>query len=531
MVQRALIVAALAALACQSNAVRAAAIVQDSSSLKARDIAIPAETPVPGEKTVRQLMESKQFEQAIKQVEALERKQPNNADVLVMKGTVYLAMNNRAEARKAFEQALAVNPSSSAAALHLGQLDLREKNVDAASRRFESVLAREPTNAEAMAGMAGVMAARGREADYVAWLRKAIAAHPSLAWPRLMLAEYHLTKNETRQALVLVQEAQAAHPDDPRVLTVLGSVQAAMGSKESALRTFGKVVSLVPKDASAYWRLGAAQLSVNNLPAARGSANRALALRPDYADAAVLLATIELRARQYGEALKAARNLQRQHPNAAAGWSLEGDVHAAQKQFAAAIEMYEKAFATHKSAALVIKLHQMSVASGKAADGEARLVRWLAEHPDDGITRVYFAETLAQAGRRAPAIEQFQQVVQRRPSDAKSLNNLAWLLYEEKDPRALATARKAYELQHDDPQVLDTLGWILTEQGQVKEGLPHLEKALSLSPQSPGIQYHRAAALAKAGDKKRARRELETLLAKHPKFAQRSQAEALLNQL
>lgn len=521
---------ALASLSSLPNAARAAAIIENPSALPPREGASVAASGADAV-GIRQLVETRQFDKALKEIEALEQKQPRNADIAVLKGSVYLAMNDPAKARSSFDQALAIKPDSAAAALHLGQLELRERNVDAARRRFEAVLVREPLNAEAMAGMAGVAAAGKREADYVSWLRKAIAAHPTLSWPRLMLAEYHVAKNQTREALSLVQEAQVAHPDDPRVLTMLGTVQSASGSKESAVRTFGNVVSLSANDPAAHWRLGAAQFAVNNLSAARTSASKALSLRPDYLEATVLLATVELNARQYGEALKVTRNLQLQHPKSAAGFSLEGDVHAAQKQHRSAIEAYEKALATEKSGLLVVKLQQALSAAGKPADGETRLAQWVNEHPKDAVVRLYFAETLARSGRRAPAIEQFQRVVKEHPRNAKALNNLAWLYYEEKDPRALATAKQAYELKRDDAQILDTLGWILVEAGQVREGLPHVEKAFAIAPGSPGIHYHRAAALAKSGDKLRARRELETLLAKHEKFAQRPQAEALLRQL
>ena len=62
-------------------------------------------------------------------------------------------------------------------------------------------------------------------------------------------------------------------------------------------------------------------------------------------------------------------------------------------------------------------------------------------------------------------------------------------------------------------------------------GLELLQKATTGNPDNSEARYHLAAALAKSGDKKRARQELEKLLASDQKFRQREAAESLLKQL
>jgi predicted Zn-dependent protease len=105
------------------------------------------------------------------------------------------------------------------------------------------------------------------------------------------------------------------------------------------------------------------------------------------------------------------------------------------------------------------------------------------------------------------------------------------LYYLEKDPRALPTARAASKLDDRNPHVMDTLGWILVENGQAAEGLPLLEKATESLRGAPEVRLHYATALARAGNKGLARRELEGLLKDNPRFARRAEAETLLRQL
>jgi predicted Zn-dependent protease len=78
---------------------------------------------------------------------------------------------------------------------------------------------------------------------------------------------------------------------------------------------------------------------------------------------------------------------------------------------------------------------------------------------------------------------------------------------------------------------MDTLGWILTEQGQAARAVELLQKAADKVPASAEIRYHLAAALAKSGDTRRARQELEDLLGQRKNFPQLKEAQALLKQL
>jgi FimV-like protein len=79
--------------------------------------------------------------------------------------------------------------------------------------------------------------------------------------------------------------------------------------------------------------------------------------------------------------------------------------------------------------------------------------------------------------------------------------------------------------------VMDTLGWLLVEQGNTSRALPLLQKASGLAPNSPDIRYHLAVALNKSGDKQGARKELDKLLAQNTPFPQLEEARALLKAL
>jgi putative PEP-CTERM system TPR-repeat lipoprotein len=238
-----------------------------------------------------------------------------------------------------------------------------------------------------------------------------------------------------------------------------------------------------------------------------------------------------VRAGRHEQALIVARQVQKQRSKSPVGYLLEGDVLTVQNKPALAIKAYEQAFALNKTGAVLVKMHDSLTKAGKEKEADARLTQWLKENPSDTSVRMYLATVSMTNKQNKAAIDQFQAVVQVDPNNIVALNNLAWLLHEAKDQRALQFAERAYTLAPENAGILDTLGWILVEQGNTARGLPLLHKATSLAPQTPEIQYRLVLALVKSGDHAKARKELEKLLASGKSFSKADEAKELLKKI
>ncbi|MGE5387095.1 MAG: XrtA/PEP-CTERM system TPR-repeat protein PrsT, partial [Betaproteobacteria bacterium] len=99
-----------------------------------------------------------EFDRALAAIAALEKKQPNNPMVYQLRGGAQLASKDEAAARKSFERALAVNPAYLPAATSLAALDMRGNKPDDAKKRFESVLAADANNVQALLALAQLKA-------------------------------------------------------------------------------------------------------------------------------------------------------------------------------------------------------------------------------------------------------------------------------------------------------------------------------------------------------------------------------------
>ncbi|OFZ68859.1 MAG: hypothetical protein A2Z01_00850 [Betaproteobacteria bacterium RBG_16_58_11] len=476
-------------------------------------------------------LKAKQYDKALASAQTLEGKQPKNPLVQDLKGSVYLAKGDVAQARSSYEKALSLQGDYVPAASRLAQLDLREKNIEAARKRFLGVLDKSPNNLQAMLALAEFSVAERDEPEYVKWLEKAAKAHPAALEPRTQLAGYYLSRGKPQQALALAREAQTAAPDNPAALDFLGNIQLAAGEKENALATFNQMLARSPNSIPHLVRIAGIQGSMQRSADARATMNKALKAAPDSADVYAAFVSIELADGKPDQALKLAKQMQQRSTLVAEGNMLEGDILLRQRRYAEAVQPYAKAFSMRKGGLTAIKLHQSLVLSGRAGEADQQLLKWLDTQPKEESAHVYLAGSYAERGLNKAAIQQYEIALARAPRHAAAMNNLAVLFQKERDPRALATAEKAYQLNSSDPLFADTLGWILMESGDLKRSAALLKQAVTSAPNSASMRYHYAVALWKGGDAAGARKELDAALKSKAPFPERSEAKALLAKL
>ncbi|CAH1906046.1 Lipoprotein [Candidatus Nitrotoga sp. HW29] len=473
----------------------------------------------------------KQYDKALATAKTLEKEQPDNPLAYNLKGAAYLGKKDNAAARASFEKTLSIQPANLPAVISLVQLDLQDKKPEVAKKRLETILEKDKKNAQIMTALSNLAISQGQTKEATTWLENASKENPDALQPAMLLAAHYLRTGEKQKVLTLAQKLQGSNSADPEVLNILGQAQLANEDKPAALETYNRLAALKPDSAPAQFLIAAVYMSMQNKPAASDALKKALSLQPDYLEAQLALASLETDKGNYEQALTIARQIQKKNEKLPTGYVLEGDILMAQKKYDLAVKAHEQAFTISKTGPLIVKLHASLSHAGKDKEANARLTQWLTEHPTDITTRTYFAGIYLTNKKNKEAIEQYNTILRQEPKYVPALNNIAWLYQQEKNPRALEYAEKANQLLPDNPETLDTLGWILMEQGNASRGLPFLQKANSLAPKNMEIQYHLALGLFKSGDKIKARKELEKLIATGNTFPMIEEAKTLLEQL
>lgn len=501
------------------------------SELEATSAAHPAEYQA-DLALVASYLRQRQADQALQALKDLEKKQPDNPLTHHLRGLAHVLKRDFPDARASFERALQLRPTYMPAVTHLARLDLREKKTDAAKKRYEEVLKKEPNNEQALGGLAVLLRIGGAHPPEVEkLLKRAVVANPNSASARLSLINFHFGSRDFASALAAAQEAQAALPKSPPIVEALGVTQLAAGEARQAVGTFVRLSEMLPRSPEPLVRLASAYVAVKDPDNAVKSLRAALALRPELMSVQRDITAVFVASGRMDAALREARTVQAKHPKQPLGFVLEAEVYLAQKNLERAEQLYRDAVKRFDLPLLVARSHSLTAAKGSVAEADAMAENWIKVHPDDTAVLSYLAERDLIAKRYGSAVKRYRVALERHPDHPQVLNNLAWAANELKHPEALEYAERAHELAPDNAAIMDTLGSILAQRGESERGLELLARATELAPDAHRVRLNFAKALIKAGRKNPARKELEALAKLDSRLPVQQEAAALLADL
>lgn len=461
---------------------------------------------------------------ALATVDEMARKQPGQAVHQELRGRVHLARRDYEAARRAFDEAVKLDRSLFGAVASLVALDLNERKVDQAVARLQAVLAAEPQHSVAMMALAEVKVRNGgRLEDVRKLLQDAADASPSAAEPRLRLIDLALRKRQFKDAVAFAQEALAALPSDPSVLDAAALAQLQAGQIEQSLTTLRKLVAAQPSSAVPYLRLAEVYRLQGKVDAAETAIRSALDIEPDNAAAQAGLLDLLLAGNRSRNAAEYVRRVRQSKPSLPYGYALEAAYHSRVNQPDAAVAVLREGIAKTANPDLAGKLYSLLIKLDRTVDADRFGENWLKQHPADAAFEYLVSVRDISRGDLRQAETRLRRVVAAYPSNAIALNNLAWVLVNNKGEGAVEYARRAVDVLPDRPALMDTLALALAADKQTSAALDVQRRALELAPDDANIRLGLAKLAIQAGDKPLARAELDKLQALGSGFARQDE--------
>jgi putative PEP-CTERM system TPR-repeat lipoprotein len=477
-------------------------------------------------------LRDKDYNGALKAIERLEKKMPDQALPLQLRGRVLTMKDDLAGATKAYEAALAKEPAYFPAIAALAALDLAAKKPEAARARFEAHLKAQPKSWQAKLALAELEARVGAPADKVnALLREAVKLNPIEPRTHLVLVNNLINAGDGKAALLAAQDATASLPNNLEVLDAQGRAEMAAGDQQRAVSTFKKLASLQPTNPMHELRLAEAYMALKDSTAAAAALKRAATIQPDLLQARRGQIMVAMANQRPQDALAVARDMQTLKPKDPTGWVAEGEIESTRKNWDQAAAAYRAALQRNKAADTSAKLYAALQSGGKAAEAEKVAAEWTREHPKDTSFQ-YFLGDLALARKDyGDAEARYRKVLEIQPDNALALNNVAWLLVQQNKPGAVQAAERANKLMPDRAPLLDTLSIALEAENQLPQAIDVQKRAIAAEPRDGNLTLRLAKLYIKAGDKPRARAELEALGKLGEKFPAQAEVGTLLKTL
>ena len=390
--------------------------------------------------------------------------EPNSTFHNILVALVEIADGNYNDARTYLNTSIELDSSNILPRMLLARLAATEENFTEAESILDEVLARSPTNPEALSGLLTLGATLGTLEEKVAQVESIVENFPDAIEPPLVLSAFYTNTNNLEDALQYAEIALERNEND--------STRNAMIQVLLAQATQARVQ--------------------NDLVSATNLVEEALELNEDNIAALTVATGIAVQLSEFEKAENYIETIKTLQPNSSFGFEIEGDLYIEREFYTQATDAFQQAWEFSKTAQLGSKLYRAYLASGQNDEANLFLSQWLVEMPENATVNMFAGMVKQEQGLVSESQEHYEIALNEQPENAIALNNLAWLYMEPEPERALELASRAAELYPDNPDILDTYGWILFNQGEAELAAEFIQQAYELAPDSEAIAEHLA---------------------------------------
>jgi len=312
-------------------------------------------------------------------------------------------------------------------------------------------------------------------------LEQALKSNPDNAYANHQIAEVYLRLNEFEKAEAAASKAVAKDPNNLDYRATLGGVLASVKRYDEAKDQYRKILELDPSNAKAPLLLGILEAESGNLDAGAKTLGKAIDESPENFMAYFYRAKIYL---EMDDAKKAKADLDKcltLRPSFVEAGTALGLLHERLGELDDAVKVYSR---IQGSGRFNKRLAQIYLQRNELDKALAQLLEYEQYEPDDYGVRVKVALIYFEMKNFTKALERFQTILKEQP-DADNVRFYQAAVLEElkQSDKAIAEFKKVTKDSSFFRESMLHVGFILKEQGKLKEGQKFAEKMISQSPE------------------------------------------------
>ena len=304
-------------------------------------------------------------------------------------------------------------------------------------------------------------------------------------------------KKEYAQALNYFNTAIRLAPEQPRSYNNRGAAYTRLGKHNLAIKDFLKTVELDPQLAEGYKNLGFTYNKMENYEQAIIYFNKAIEVSSDVAEFYDNRAIAHWHTGNFDQASKDFNKAISLNPYDAKQFSNRGFTYLEKRDYDHAISDFSRAIDLDPTFVRAYKNRAAAnIAKGQYSQAARDLGKAIELNPTDPLTYKDRGKILHRLGKVKQALDHYRQALQLRPDWPEVLNNLAWILATNQDPKirdgnqALRLAKRACQLENYKAfATVDTLAVAYAELGKFEQALETAKTAMQLAQKAGLTQF------------------------------------------
>ena len=443
-------------------------------------------------------------EGALAEFQRLAQANPGDTESRQRLVTAYRMLGRNAEAGKVLEAAYQRNPKDSAVRLEHARSLIQQGKLGDAESVLRLLISDQRDSADGHYLLSQIFTAKHQPRLRQQELELALQANSAFLTARLEMADSLLEMHRSEAALDVMEHAPAEQKQSLPLRIFRNWALIEKGEKAEARREIEAILKTASVPVVLLQR-SLLDLQEKRVEQGRAGLEHVLAGNP--ADVRALDALVS----SYASAHQAEAGLKKLAAYAAKS------PKSAQVQYlysmwlsrTGRIDEASRALLNAKSAAptsalIDVRLAELAFAKHDLTAARKLLEPVLAVSAANARAQMLMGHVESVSGHSDAAIARYRQVLESEAKNAEALNNLASLLATNPSniDEALSFASKARELAPANPDVSETLGWVLYRKGLYASAVPYLQTAARGS--NPVANYHLAMAYAQLGDRQKA---------------------------
>lgn len=437
-------------------------------------------------------------EKALDLCEQILKDRPDNIEALIISASIRQSGSQSEEAARLYETVLEIEPERKNIYLVLGRLYLEDGRYAEARRVFETMTARYPDTYVAHYYLGLAFAGAGEKDSAIRSFRRAVEIEPGFMEARSELIDLYDDREETHKVIDMYETIISDDPGDVSAAIALGLLYLEQAYFEKAGDLFEHLGRMADIDRGVVDTVVEELIARKRYEDAIDVIEGMLKGLPDdqdlhylagisgylverYDDALYHLKRVGTRSRFYGDAaLQKATIYSRLEQPAEARRVLE-----------AALEHPDR-LDRSETLRIIRFLGAFHIDAGRYDMAVDVLEQGVAIDPDSADIHYELGIAWDRQGNREKTVEQMKTVIELDPEHADGLNYLGYTWAEAgiRLDEAEGLIRRALELKPESGYILDSMGWVYFQKGDIDRAVPYLEQAVEKRPLDPIILEH-----------------------------------------